>query len=334
MTDQVFKPLNDFAAAWQLPSSSLCLSAIRGQAILLRQQLLQQPPVSCFKSADLYCDLYPIRQAYSGVYHGALLTVPYIHLLKRLWIIQFTDFNGTLKTLLFSPSDDHDPLQIALFQRFNADLPRYLRRLSKAVIAPKYQSVASALGDIGLRPEQVDYISYNHLQGQHIAHWLEFFPAAKLLVHEQELSNCAEQIPATRLKTFSGSVYLGDGLALIHSPGISVGHHVLAARVAESVCVITGNGVGADAYAPEHSRVRAVRRYARQHDLEVIVKGCKKTASDTHYVSMVMEKALAGSSHHPDFPNCAYSGEATPYWLMPGFTVSFLRGPDDVGEPQ
>jgi len=334
MADQLFKPLTDFAAAWQLPDTSLCLSAIRGQSILLRQQLLLQPPVSCFKSADLYRDLYPIRQAYSGVYQGALLTVPYIHLLKRLWVIQFTDFNGALKTLLFSPSDDHDPLQAALFQRFNAELPRYLRRLSKAVVAPKYQSVASALGDIGLRPEQVDYISYNHLQGQHIAHWLAFFPSAKLLVHEQELSHCSEQLPASRLHAYSGSVYLGDGLALIHSPGISAGHHVLAARVADGVCVITGNGVGADAYAPEHSRVRAIRRYAQQHDLEVIVKGRQQTAIDTHYIAMVMEKALAGPSHHPDFPNCAYSAEATPYWLMPGFSVSFLHGPDDVDEPQ
>jgi len=66
----------------------------------------------------------------------------------------------------------------------------------------------------------------------------------------------------------------------------------------------------------------------------VIVKGPHSAAEDTHYAAMVMEKALAGPSHHPDFPNCAYSGEATPYWLMPGFSVSFLHGADDFGEIQ
>lgn len=334
MTDQVFKPLTDFVAAWQQATSVLRLSALRDHATRLHQQLLQQPPVSCFKSADLYRDLYPISQAYSGVYSGLSLTVPYVHLLKRLWIIQFTDFSGALKTLLFSPSDNHDPLQTALFQRFNARLPRYLRRLSKAAIAPSYQSVESALGELGVRPEQIDYISYNHLQGQHIAHWLALFPQAKLLVHEQELSQCSEQLAPEKLQVFTDSIYLGEGLALVHSPGVSDGHHVLVARVADGVCVITGNGVGADAYAPEHSRIKAVRRYAEQHELEVIVNRRQHMAVDTHYAAMVMEKTLAGSSHHPDFPNCAYSGEATPYWLMPGFSVSFLHGLDDFGEIQ
>lgn len=334
MTKQVFKPLTDFVAAWQQPSPALRLSAVREQAARLHQQLLQQPAVSCFKSANLYRDLYPINQAYGGVYKGLSLTVPYVHLLKRLWIIQFTDFSGDLKTLLFSPSDNHGPLQVALFERFNARLPRYLRRLSKAVIAPSYLSVESALGELGLRPEQVDYISYNQLQGQPVAQWLALFPQARLLVHERELSQCSQVLAADQIQTFTDSIYLGEGLALVHSPGVSAGHHVLVARVADGVCVITANGVGADAYAPEHSRVRAIRRYAMQRQLEVIVKGRQHTTLDSHYVAMVMEKTLAGSSHHPDFPNCAYSAEASPYWLMPGFSVSFLNGPDDVGEIQ
>lgn len=334
MTDQLFRPLTDFIAAWQQPSPSLCLSAVRDQAARLRVQLLQQSAVSCFKSADLYRDLYPISQAYNGVYSRLLMTVPYIHVLKRLWIIQFVDVDGALKTLLFSPSDNHDPLQTMLFQRFNSRLPRYLRRLSKAVIAPSYQSVETALGELGLQPNQVDYISYNHLQGQHVAQWLMHFPKAKLLVHEREISQYAQSLPANQILSFPDSIYLGEGLALVHSPGMSDGHHVLVARVADGVCVITGNGVGADAYAPKHSRVKAIRQYAQQHELEVIVQGRQHTAVDIHYAAMVMEKTLAGSSHHPDFPNCAYSGEATPYWLMPGFSVSFLHGLDDFGEIQ
>jgi hypothetical protein len=335
MTAQVFKPLNNFVAAWQLPSPELCLSAIRGQSVLLQQQLLQQSAVSCFKSVDLYRDLYPLRLAYSGAFQRALLlTTPYIHLLKRVWFIQFQGFDGATKTLLFSPSADHDPLQVALFDRFNAELPRYLRRLSKAVIAPKYQSVEFALGDVGIRPEQVDYISYNHLDGQDVTRWLALFPAAKLIAHEQELVKCSEPLPSDRILSFSDSVFVGDGLALVHSPGISAGHHSLAARVGDSICVVTANAVGADAYSPKCSRIKAIRRYAQQNDLEVVVKGREQTVIDQHYIAMVMEKTLAGPSHHPDFPNCAYAAEAVPYWLMPGFSVSFLRGADDIGEPQ
>ncbi|MGP5064374.1 hypothetical protein ACTXIZ_09370 [Psychrobacter celer] len=31
---------------------------------------------------------------------------------------------------------------------------------------------------------------------------------------------------------------------------------------------------------------------------------------------MAIEKTIAGPSQNPDFPNCASSSEATPYWLI------------------
>ncbi len=344
MTALSLQPLTDFESAWRQPSTPERLHQIRDAALVLRQRLMQQAPVLFYKSIDLYRDLYPIRHAYSGVYTGAVLTFPYVHLLKRVWLIQFNDLDGCLKTLLFSPGDEHEPVQARLFQRFDASLPRYLRRFSKAAIAPNYRSLETAIAEAGVLPEQIDYISYGHLHGQHLSRWLGtsgFFPNARLLVHQQEWADQIRHVPALaddismdRVIPFAGSVLLGNGLALVHSPGLTAGHHALVARVPGGVCVTSANGVGADAYAPRQSRIKAIRRYAEEHDLDVIVKGKRRTSLDEQYISMVMEKTLAGPSHNPDFPNCAPSSEATPYWLMPAFAVSFLMGELQFGSLQ
>ena len=55
--------------------------------------------------------------------------------------------------------------------------------------------------------------------------------------------------------------------------------------------------------------------------------------SNDQYISMVMEKTIAGPSRNPDYPNCASSSECTPYWLFPGHEVSWLMGAAEFGTP-
>ena len=65
----------------------------------------------------------------------------------------------------------------------------------------------------------------------------------------------------------------GWTLTAIHTPGHTEGNHSLVARVPDGIRVTSENGVGADAYAPQNSRVDAVRRYAKATGVEVILNG-------------------------------------------------------------
>jgi hypothetical protein len=142
-----------------------------------------------------------------------------------------------------------------------------------------------------------------------------------------------EGVAADRVIAFDGGIHLGDGVALLHTPGHTEGNHSLVARVPDGIRVSSENGVGADAYAPANSRVDAIRAYARATGAEVILNGNTLEGSSEQYISMILEKTLAGPSVNPDFPNCATSSEATPHWLMPGYRASYLMGEACFGTP-
>jgi hypothetical protein len=277
---------------------------------------------------------------------------PYLHLLNRLFVVQYRDFAGAVKTLLFSPSDIDGNRETPFFRRL-ADMMKGIKAL-ESVMAPTFNTVHSALASTGIRPEQVDYISYDHLHTQDLRQWLGqgrqpgYFPHAKLLIHAQEWASVAALLPCqadwycpngaagidpARVVCFSGDIQLGEGVALLHTPGHTEGNHSLVARVADGVRVSSENGVGADAYAPQNSRVNSIRRYAKATGVEVILNGNTLEGSNEQYISMVMEKTIAGPSSNPDYPNCASSSEATPYWLIPGHQVSFLHGEAEFGRP-
>jgi len=117
----------------------------------------------------------------------------------------------------------------------------------------------------------------------------------------------------------------------VHSKGHTEGNHSLVARVRDGIRVTSENGIGADAYEPKNSRINSVRRYAQSTGVEVILNGNTLEGSNDQYISMVMEKTIAGRSANPEYPNCASSSEATPHWLMPQQESSYLIGEAEFG---
>ncbi len=357
------KAINDFDNVRQSPLPQERLHAARQQASAFRERFMDEPPVQFYQSADMVRVPYPTWYAYSGVYTQSTYKFPYLHILNRIFIIQYHDFLGELKTLLFSPSDIEADRETPFFKRLTDKMPNWSPL--ENMVAPVIRDVAGALAEVGLAPEDVDYISYDHLHTQDIRRWLgtkntgttntgtkdnaAYFPNAKILVHEQEwLSTTAllpvqadwycpngiEGVDPNKVIKFTGSIQLGEGLALVHTPGHTEGNHSLVARVPDGIRVTSENGVGADAYTPMNSKVNAIRRYAQQTGMEVILNGNTLEGSNDQYISMVMEKTIAGPSKNPDFPNCASSSEATPYWLIPGHKVSHLIGEAKFGTLQ
>ncbi|WP_367108902.1 hypothetical protein [uncultured Psychrobacter sp.] len=348
------KAITEFDYARQSPLPQERLQAARVQAEAFRERFIDEPEVDYYQSVNLVRVPYPTWYAYSGVYTQSTYKFPYLHILNRLFIIQYHDFLGELKTLLFSPSDIDADRETPFFKRLTNKMPSWSPL--ESVVAPIFRDVNEALAEIGLAPEDIDYISYDHLHTQDVRQWLgsttattnlpAYFPNAKLLVHEKEWQsaqgllplqaewycpNGIEGIDLDKVITFDGSIQLGKGLALVHTPGHTEGNHSLVARVADGIRVTSENGVGADAYAPMNSKVNAIRRYAKKTGMEVILNGNTLEDSTDQYISMVVEKTIAGPSNNPDFPNCASSSEATPYWLLPGHKVSHLIGEAKFG---
>ena len=346
------KALEDFDGARASAHPAERLREVRRRGTAFREKFLDESQVIFYRSLDLVRVPYPSWYAYTGVFAQSAYKFPYLHLLNRLFVVQYRNFSGEIKTLLFSPSDVEGNRETPFFRRL-VDRMGPLQALS-GLLAPVYRDVGTALAEIGISPEQVDYISFDHLHTQDLRRWLGtggasgFFPHARLLVHAQEWASTEALLPCQaewycpqgiegihpgRVIPFTGSIQLGHGLALLHTPGHTEGNHSLVARVADGIRVSSENGVGADAYAPENSRVNIIRRYAQASGVEVILNGNTLEGSNDQYISMVLEKTIAGPSRDPDYPNCASSSEATPFWLIPGHESSFLMGEAAFGKP-
>jgi hypothetical protein len=226
----------------------------------------------------------------------------------------------------------------------------------RKILSPVLGTVETRLAEAGLRPEQVDYISYDHLHTQDLRHWLGgdgrpgYFPNAKLLVMRQEWASANALLPQqadwycpdglvgidpARVVLLHGDVRLGDGVALVRTPGHTEGNHSLVARTPEGIFVSSENGIGPDAYAPGASRIPGVAAYAKASGMEVILNGNTLEGSLDQYLSMMQEREIAGrSARHPEFYNVVCSSELASYWALPGIDPTFSFGDLSFGAPQ
>ncbi len=344
LANKGFQPIHHFDQVRESASPQARMAAVVRASRQFRDDFLDQnQQVRFYRSINLIRAPYPTRY---GLYNAAKVTTPYMHIMNRLFILQFDTPEG-VKTLLFSPSDIEGNRETPFFKRMTNQLGPLSPYLS-GFLAPVYNDVLSALKSAGIRPEQVDYISYDHLHTQDIRRWMgtatqpALFPNAKLLVMKQEwLSTLSllppqkdwycphgiEGVPLDKVILLDKSITLGNAIALVHTPGHTEGNHSLVAHTPEGLLVTSENGVSADSYAPLHSRIPGVRAYARDTGMEVILNGNTQEGGLDQYLSMVMEKTIAGkSARHPEFYNFVPSSELTAYWGFPGLKPTFSFG--------
>ncbi|MEO6026388.1 MAG: hypothetical protein ABIR79_05930 [Candidatus Binatia bacterium] len=346
-------PITTLDGARAASSPTERLREIRRRAVRFRDEIQTSGRVRFYRSFGLVRAPYPTRYAFSSVFAMASVLTPLIHILNRLFVLQY-DTPAGVKTLLFSPTDVERNRETPFFKRL-ANMANVFGEIGQRTFAPVLGDVQGCLASTGIRPEQVDYISYDHLHTQDLRRWLGsgdepgVFPNAKLLVMRQEWESAQALLPPQRdwycpnglagldprkIVLLDGDIQLGDGVALIRTPGHTEGNHSLVAATSAGVLVSSENGVGPDAYAPQKSAIAAIRDYAIATGMEVILNGNTLEGGLDQYLSMILEKEIAGPApSNPDFPNVVASSEFTSYLLFPGMTPTFSFGDLTLGAP-
>ena len=289
--------------------------------------------VRAARTVDIASAGYPLKFAFGGAAHGLN---PFINIINRLQVIQFEDFDGQLRTLAYEPTVTEGPAEAPFYEQM---IERYGEFLSYRVLAQIYNTVDGALAKAGLRPEAVDFVSFDHLHVQDVRFVLgttepmpgereprsPLFPNAKLLTQRSEwdtfrsihpmqwawyVGDGIKDVPTDNVVLLEGDVELGKGVALVWTPGHTDGNHSLCINTPEGVWVSSENGVCADNWHPNLSRIPGVKKFAEFFGREVILNSNTLEDSIDQYDSMIKEKALADPNpSDPRFLNVFPSSE-------------------------
>jgi hypothetical protein len=347
--------LHDLDEAWGAASAGERLERLRSGAPRVRERLLESGRVVSVRTFDLTLLPYPTAFAFAG---AASSPVPYVVMTNRVNVVQFATLDRGMKTLLFNPTDVPRSAETPFFASLRARLGGGLA--ASMMKRLKRPSAVEHLVKLGLRPEDVDYIAFDHLHTQDVRGHLgtapaapgealrAVFPRAKLLVWQPELdvlralhplqrpwyvADCVRHVPADRIVACEGDVLLGKGVALIRTPGHTVGSWSLLLSTDNGVWSVSENGIAADAWAPAASRIPGLRRYAERHGVEVVLNANTLEGRNEQYTSMVLEKALVDRSRDaPDFHQCFPSSELTATPFTPGLSPTHRFGGIVSGE--
>ncbi|MGI8631089.1 MAG: hypothetical protein ACR2NA_00865 [Solirubrobacterales bacterium] len=335
---QGLRPITEFIEAHSVWPRGGRPAALRDAATAFRSRFATPDnQVRSVRSVDLASAAYPARFAFGG---AATALNPYINIVNRLVVVQFEDFDGQLRTLVWEPTVAEGPAEAPFYQQ---QIERYGEFLSYKVLATIWTDVPGALASVGLTCEDVDYFSFDHLHVQDPRLILgttqpidgesvprpPLFPNAKALLQREEVATFEDLHPmqwawyvadgmqdviTDSIVLLDGDVELGKGVALAWTPGHTDGNQSLVINTPEGVWVSSENGVCADNWQPHLSAIRGLRRNAEFFGREVILNSNTLEDSLDQYDSMIKEKALADPSRRdPRWLNILPSSEM-PAW--------------------
>jgi hypothetical protein len=308
-TETVVRSIPEFEGLYDIWPRGARLNTIREAAEEYKRRFKQQGVVRGVRSVDLATAPYLTKYAFHG---AARSPNPYLSMTNRMVTVQFEDFEGRLRTLVWEPTEPDGSAEAPFYSQLIARTEG--NRLYKALeqfTYKLYTTPEGALRETGIRAEDVDYLSFDHLHVQDPRLILPHFPNAKLLVQRKELATlevlhpmqwywyvdgALDGIAEDRLIVLDGDVELGPALSLVWTPGHTDGNHSLVINTEEGVWVSSENGVSIDNWQPELSKIPGVRAYAESQRREVCPNANTLEDSIDQYDSMVKEKTLADFS--------------------------------------
>ncbi|MGV9667483.1 hypothetical protein ACWDUL_06300 [Nocardia niigatensis] len=349
------RPIPEFDGVHDIWPRGKRLAAIREAAQNYRERFLAQGQVKAIKSFDIAAAPYPAQYAFQNY---SINVNPFISIINRMFVIQFEGFDGTLKTLVWEPTVAAGSAEAPFYGK----LQNFGRKLKlDSLFVDYYNDPDRVLPRLGLINADVDYISFDHLHVQDVRMILgssetiegetqprkPLFPNAKLLVHRRELGTFESMhpmqwawyvdggingVPADRLEVFDGDVELGVGVSLLWTPGHTDGNHSLVVNTPDGVWVSSENGMAADSWQPELSKIPGVRRAAQFYGREVVLNANTLEDSLDQYDSMVKEKTLASPSpRNPQWKQIIPSSECANWKRQWPVVPTFSHGGLDYG---
>jgi hypothetical protein len=322
------------------------LELIRTAAEAYKRRFKQQGVIRGVRTVDLATAPYITQYAFHG---AARSPNPYLSMTNRMVVVRYKDFAGQLRTLVWEPTEAEG----------SAEAPFYAQMLERSERNPLYKALENlfyqeytkpedALPSVGVKAEEVDLISFDHLHVQDPRLILPHFPNAKLLVQRKEVDTLSsphpmqwfwyvegglDGIPEDRLVLLDGDVELGRGVAIAWTPGHTDGNHSLVINTDDGVWVSSENGVAIDNWQPELSRIPGVRQYAERQQREICPNANTLEDSIDQYDSMIKEKTLADfSSRAPRFKQILPSSELVSWKRQWPVVPTHRHGPLNYGE--
>jgi hypothetical protein len=339
--------LPELDAAWAVRGSGHRLDAVRRAGRKLRDRILAGGACTSVRTVDIATFPYPTRYGLQGV---AASPAPFLFMRNRMHLVQVVA-GGKLVSILVNPTDSQRSAAAPYFARLEQRYGAVARKL----LSTFHSTTEQALAGWGIAPDAIDYVTFDHLHVQDVRGLLApgpggraYLPNAKLLVQQGELDTlanlhplqvewyipeCLTGVPADRIVALDGDYAIGAGVALVRTPGHTLGNHTIVVVTDRGAWTISENGICVDAYAPGTSRIRGLARHARDSGVEVILNANTREASLDQYTSMVLEKTLADPvPDRPELPQHFSSSELVGHLLAPGLAPTYTHGAITHGE--
>ncbi|MEV0339038.1 hypothetical protein AB0H49_08415 [Nocardia sp. NPDC050713] len=337
----------DIAKADETPGARLRLARERARSF--RREFPSTGTPDSVTTCDLVTLPYPTR---FGLFRASRAIAPFLSITNRMLVIRWHDSDGRRRTLLFEPSDFELGRYTPYFDNLSQRTPRVLERQ----VVREHGTVLAHLERLGIEPDEVDYLMFDHLHTQDLRRWIgatahqddlggtprAIFPNAKVIVQRDELAAMAElhplqkpwyqpaayrDVPAEAFLPIEGSIVLGPGVAVVKTPGHVFGNQSLVVNTSTGIWVSSENVIAAEALTPEHSRLPGVAGWAQRWQQEVVLNANTIETTADQYNSIVLEKTLADRSQADSrFLQFFPSSELTGAWTNPGTRPTFSHG--------
>lgn len=323
-------------------------------ALDLRREFAATGIVSRATTHDLVTLPYPTE---FGLFRAGLTPAPFLFITNRLVVVQWTDADGSERTLLWEPSDTELDANTPYFAALQKLTPGPVRGL----FVKEHGSVEGHLRDLKINPADVDYLAFDHLHTQDVRRLLgttrpqadispsapvtAMFPNARLVVQRDELLAMRDLHPLQRpwyqpetfvdidpskFLTIDGDRLLAPGVAIIRTPGHAAGNQSLVLNTDTGIWALSENVVATELLTPQHSKIPGVANWAAKWGQDVILNANTIEDTATQYNFCTVEKLLVDRSQKDSrflqfFPTAELTATKTAPGATPTFTHRSIR---------
>ncbi|HZO13074.1 MAG TPA: hypothetical protein VFB62_07440 [Polyangiaceae bacterium] len=343
------RKLSDLDEARSVSTPGPRLEALRKAGRTLGDSLRNGPRVVGVKTLDNAVLPYPTRFAFNGV---VPLPWPMVIMTHRTLLVQLRTADG-VKNVLFNPTDAEAARRAPYFVNLEAQVRKFAPFAEK-LLTNRFASLEAQLGELGLSPEDIHVVAYDHFHTQDLRPILGTgngvagrFPNAYLLAPLREwrdwdglhpmqrpwfVADGKRGVPENRVIFTDCDIALGEGCMLVQTPGHTSGNQTLFVHGEDGVFGCCENGTSADNWSPRASSIPGMRRFAAYYDAEVVLNSNTPEFGGEQYTSMVLEKSVVDPvPDRPEFVQMFPSSEVTATAIAPRVRPAMVFRHRDTG---